>query len=543
MKKSKSKIVLSLFLVLGLVFSQAPLAFATSNSPLENSLSSGWSKGSNSSNWGWWSSPSGSSTSWFTVFPNMLADWFQALYYSITGSTSRSVSGGVSLFSKFDSLVGYVDDIESSISKVSNLPAASWFTNISSYVDGLESTLDTISSRVNTTNSRLNSVNTNLGNILSAIQNVVSDFDLTTSQGFIWTKYDGTQSTITSGTSLTDLVGMLGGASGENSAGIYSKVSNIDNYLHSSGSGYLYLSATRLLNLVNRWDANIPDIENYTAYLPNISEQSNGIHSDTSGILSRLNGNDSFAVSYIGINNSTATPMTRDNSLSTIKQNGNNFMQYISWRNQNRIGSYSNSGRDVTNLGDMVKVLNNNLVQSFNAIYSPFSWYPYQSPDYSNGNFGTDNSVIAYSLMDSLYFINRNLSSFAGRLGFMLADDSSIAAKKANANQSEAVVNGFTGSGSASASVSDFNGVKDGVSSLKSSFSSSASPSAAFTPLSGSGDNWEWFSQTTLDSLDNTVSGDNNRLFKSSVQESDTPLLDEYYSYLFDFLGVNNEPR
>lgn len=137
------------------------------------------------------------------------------------------------------------------------------------------------------------------------------------------------------------------------------------------------------------------------------------------------------------------------------------------------------------------------------------------------------------SVWRSILQYGENTSMFLSRLGFVLASDEEIEARQAAANNQEAVVDNFikpTGTGSASAS--DFADVAAAGSSIKDALDSNVSAGNAFTSLNSNSDAWNWFSQSTLNSLDSSTS--QNR--KSA--NSDTPLLDSYYSDLIETLRL-----
>lgn len=124
------------------------------------------------------------------------------------------------------------------------------------------------------------------------------------------------------------------------------------------------------------------------------------------------------------------------------------------------------------------------------------------------------------------------------KLVFMYADDDSLAAKRAESGKTQSVVNSFTGSGSSSASVSDFADVSSGLNDLKNSFSGGASPSQAFSVLGSSSESWWWFSNEVSESLDTTnsgLSGSGSRLRGASG--FDHPLYDSYLGFIFSHIG------
>ena len=115
----------------------------------------------------------------------------------------------------------------------------------------------------------------------------------------------------------------------------------------------------------------------------------------------------------------------------------------------------------------------------------------------------------------------------------MFFDDEALEAKRNNATQTTTVLNNFTGSGSASASGSDYGNIASGLSDLKGAFSGGGSSSNAFNVLGGDSDAWDWFSSEVQNDLDTTQNRDPN-LRGNSI--SSTPLLDEYYRVIREIL-------
>lgn len=391
-----------------------------------------------------------------------------------TNSRLNSIIGYV------DGIEGYIDGVESTLTSIYNkLPASSWFTNLTGYVDGLETAMSTNNSR--------------LSSILSAIQNLASDFGLETSQGYIWTKYDGTQSTITQGTSITDLLGMLGGAQGENLNGLYNN------------------------NLL--------------------------ILSDTSNILSSFSPSglliNPYFVSGYGDNNVNASP------------GGNiNFSQFGSynqlWAINANYGSYQyNSNNRALNLADYIVGLNNNIIQTAGFVKTAKTVYNSFNNDFADGSYNLNSSARAYSVMDYLFFLNREIVDFNSRIGFVYADADTIQRKQDNASLTSGALDQITGSGSAAASLSDFTSVSSGLGDIKTSVSGGASASSAFAVLNGGSNAWDWFSEDCQNDMDTTSgsSSSGSRGFKSvsSGSSSSTPLLDQYYFSVLSFLGGDSD--
>lgn len=137
------------------------------------------------------------------------------------------------------------------------------------------------------------------------------------------------------------------------------------------------------------------------------------------------------------------------------------------------------------------------------------------------------------SLWSNVRDIGSNLSLHLSRLGYVLASDEEIEARQAAADSQESVVDNFIkSSGSGSASASDFADVAAVGSNIKDALNSNVSVENAFSSLSSNSSAWDWFTQSTANSLDSTT----NQNRKSTYY--DTPLLDTYYSDLMEILKV-----
>lgn len=128
-----------------------------------------------------------------------------------------------------------------------------------------------------------------------------------------------------------------------------------------------------------------------------------------------------------------------------------------------------------------------------------------------------------------------NISMHLARLDYVLASDDEIEAREAAQDNQDAFVNDFldsNGAGSASASdIGDMSGISSGVQDV---LSTGVSPTSAFSSMGSDSSAWDWFKNDTKNALDTTSS--NRRNIKSS--DSDTPLLDNYYSDLQEKLKV-----
>lgn len=147
----------------------------------------------------------------------------------------------------------------------------------------------------------------------------------------------------------------------------------------------------------------------------------------------------------------------------------------------------------------------------------------------------TTTSLGRVSIWSDIRKIGGNLSNHLARLDYVLASDDEIAAREAAQDNQDAFVNDFldsNGAGSASASdIGDMSGISAGVQDI---LSTGVSPASAFSSMDSNSSAWDWFKNDTKNALDTTTS--NRRNIKSS--DSDTPLLDNYYSDLQEKLKV-----
>ena len=144
-------------------------------------------------------------------------------------------------------------------------------------------------------------------------------------------------------------------------------------------------------------------------------------------------------------------------------------------------------------------------------------------PDLTTTALGTSGNSFWY---DFRRFAS-NTSQHLARLDYVLASDEEIAARAAaSANQDEVVDDFISSSGSGSAKASDFADIANVGGTFKNALDSNVSAGTAFNSLSSNSQAWDWFSQTTADSLDSTQqtrSGGNS-----------TPYLDNYYRELME---------
>lgn len=513
--RKKVSIVLCLVLTLGAATSPV---FATSPDTSYFQTSSGY----------YWYQPSGSTST--VTSGTKLANLVGQLGGNLSQHLYNIYARLQNLINYVDGLEGYVDELEGYQSSLKSgwggvsiaSPSApsgysgSWYYNVlyrleiskqrlQSIIDGVSS----LSGYVDGLEGYVDGVEGSLSSILSAVEAIsISDYSsiLSTISSRINTtntRLNTTNSTLGTIDSSISVIKEVLGTSQEGSTGIWAQTT----------------SMARNLGLLQ----------------PDVSE----LLDNSDSLLSQFSNTNSFSSRFIFFG-SSALPTGRvvDYEVGVTRDFSNSQMLNINVR-----GAYGTNyifnPRDVSNLSDRLNVINNNIVQLFTSQFTPYTFYSYRSANFSNGgiksNYDSNNNIIkGYSLADLIFFLNENMISGFARLGYMLADDSALAAKQANANQESAALTGFTGSGSAAASVSDINAVKDSVGALKSATSGGASFSQAFNIFGGNSDGWSWFTQTTADSLDTTSSG--SRMLRASLSDSH-PYLDAYYSDIYSILG------
>lgn len=506
--KKKVSIVLCLVLTLGAATSPV---FATSPDTSYFQTSSGY----------YWYQPSGTTST--ITSGTKLANLVGQLGGNLSQHLYNIYARLQNLINYVDGLEGYVDDLEGYQSALKSgwggvsiaSPSApsgysgSWYYNVlyrleiskqrlQSIIDGVSS----LSGFVDGLEGYVDGVEGSLSSILSAVEGIsITDYSsvLSTISSRINTtntRLNTTNSSLGTIDSSISVIKEVLGTSQEGSTGIWAQTT----------------SMSRNLGLLQ------PDVSS-------ILVSSNSILSKLS-----VSGNiqNPIFVSGYGDNNVNGAP------------GGNiNFSEYSGfgqmWNINSNYGSYQfNSNNRSLNLADYIVGLNNNMLQIGGFVKTPKTVYNIYTNDFSDGVANLNNTARSYSVMDYLFFLNREITQFSSRVGYMFADDSALAAKQANANQENAALTGFTGSGSAAASVSDINAVKDSVGALKGATSGGASFSQAFNIFGGNSDGWSWFTQATADSLDTTSNG--SRMLRASVSDSH-PYLDAYYSDIYSILG------
>lgn len=313
--------------------------------------------------------------------------------------------------------------------------------------------------------------------------------------------------------------------------------------LNDSIKSLLYTSTGNQTTIINKLNSGIniildPTIEGYiqnsSEQLTTISGINSNIVSNTSNILSALStyvGNSVRIHRRYGVNNAIQ---------STINVNGLSVPN-MAGTDPTVIGAYSMTYGATSSNALLDFLGNSNIIANFtlSKIWTPLTQYRERQ---LNSNFewqarsDNNNNPLAYlSIADMIDDYSRMFIPMIAKLQYALADDDMIAAKRANAPQEQSVISNFTGSGDASASVSDFVGVKDSVSALKNSLSGGASYNQAFNILGGDSDGWSWFTTEVAESMDSTSNGSTRR---GSVPVS-TPYLDSYYDSIYSVIGIN----
>lgn len=405
--------------------------------------------------------------------PSAPSGYSGSWYYNVLYRLEISKQRLQSIIDGVSSLSGYVDGLEGYVDGVEGSLSSILSAVEAISISDYSSILSTISSRVNTTNTRLNTTNSTLGTIDSSIS-VIKEVLGTSQEGStgIWAQT----------TSMSRNLGL-----------IQPDISDIlDNSSH----------ILTLENWLKSFTRSNPSTELYSVSVPWRNDFSNEWRGtvDISGF---------------------AFPRLREDG---------------TWRYRSLVNSWGTNQITVLDALENLSILNNYILSFINTPYSSYTSYRYNSDTNKlaarlNSN---DSYVQLYSVQDSINDFSQAVQLPLGKLQFLLADDSSVSAKKANANQESAALTGFTGSGSAAASVSDINAVKDSVGALKGATSGGASFSQAFNIFGGNSDGWSWFTQATADSLDTTSSG--SRMLRASVSNSH-PYLDAYYSDIYSILG------
>lgn len=238
-------------------------------------------------------------------------------------------------------------------------------------------------------------------------------------------------------------------------------------------------------------------------------------------------------VDKVKIDNNTDNNFTYD---YIWKKNYTQTARPVPWINENgnldnmSINTQTRSILGYINL--LIDTINWNTAYGFKHLISGV--YNDQASNYYLYNSDlTTTSPNKISLWRDVRVIGGNLSMHLSRLAYVLASDEEIEARQAAADNQESVVDNFikpTGTGAASAS--DFADVAAVGSNIKDALNSNVSVENAFSSLSSNSSAWDWFTQSTANSLDSTT----NQNRKST--NYDTPLLDTYYSDLMEILKV-----
>lgn len=413
-----------------------------------------------------------------------IGDMFAYLGYNVSETLYYIYNAVDNLETKLDTISGKIKDYSTVLS------------NISGYIDGVEGYIDGLETALTTSNSRLNSILTSLQNIntynyTSVLNSILAN---TNYLGSIESHLDVVKSTL--GTS--------------NNNGIW---------------GSAYSSAVSLGQIQ-------PDI--------------NSIESIFNNRFDTFNLNNLSPYYITGFSNSSGTSPVytwfsdRGKAYASYFSSGN--LPFINFRSSNNTASaYTIDSTHPTSLLDYLYLLDSNSVQIATMLFSPRSYYYNVEPDYVNGSSKYRNLTRIYSISDFLSSINDNTSDFFGRIGFVIADPDTIARKKDNASKTGQVLDDFASSnGSASASVSDFTGAKDSVTSVKNGLATGTNISNILN-IYNSDDGYNFFSQTVANDINGVSSSTNSTRYKSNSDDTYyTPLLDEKMNALYSVMGVLN---
>lgn len=423
--------------------------------------------------------------------------------------------------SYLDGLEGYVDGLEGSLTSINNkLPASTWFTNISNYLDGLEAYVDGLESYVDGLENSLSQVNTKLTNLNSSIDNqgIINSLDdlytlldgdldsLKTYQNGIFTYLDNNlkPSVDSISTNLVTVQNLLGYWNGSRSVSASESVYNSSQSLNSlvpisqSISEQLVTNGGIELNTYNT----VLSLSNWlkdVVYKP-ISYVSRSVLGGT--FINSLISSDGYTITY-PVNNVNGSV-----SLQSLSGLGSNI-QYLPLFHT-----------DLLNLSQRL--------QTLGTVYN----FGYKKIDQS-----LDNSV-SLSLMDSITYGFRFLTDYLSRLAFVNADDDIISRKLDNAFVNSTALDQFTGSGSSSASGSDFIDLSDSVGAVKNGFKTNVSPSSVLGVFDNSNGYSFWSDQTRTE-LNN--SGGNRAMLRSRSDSTATPLYDQRLDYLLQLIGGDRD--
>lgn len=288
----------------------------------------------------------------------------------------------------------------------------------------------------------------------------------------------------------------------------------------ASGSGYFsnYLGSalTNLSSLLANADEQIWDTKQYLVQTKNLINDIHSIITSTDSAIEEVkvsnNPDNGFNQSYLWAKYSPTTV-------------ANSAISWFDGRSKLNQNFNAVSSSVLAQITYRLQLFSNSMVNLAVSLVGSIGSYNLTNTDLTTTALGSSSS-----LQNDVRNIGSNLSSHLARLAFVLASDEEIAARQAAAANTDQVVDDFINtSGSASASTSDFADVASAGSAMKDALSSNVSPSNAFTSLSSSSNAWDWFSQSTADSLDSSTRSNSRR-------GSSTPYLDSYYNDLLETL-------
>lgn len=374
--------------------------------------------------------------------------------------------------------------------------------------------LYTLMSNMSSGGSDLSTVNLNTTNIVKLLDGTSSGIYTLISQSTN-TKLDLIAEGIGTGSSLDNLQTKL--------SGVGAALSRIEQKLHywDNSHGRSYDAGEMIFNIMNSSNdiventSSVPAIKQDTSYIPSIN-------TNTSNILSRIDTFTKTTFRYLSKNG------TYDAEL-TFNDMGNNNVPYYSYNNGSPRVLYTGAAN--IGLQGYLDVINKNLVSVGNLIHENYAYYTVYSKD-ANGNYNAI-SRYNYSLMDVLQNINVQFGSMLAPIQYMIADANALAAKRANASQEQAALTNFTGSGSASASASDFADIASGFDSVKSGIDTNVSATNAFSVFTNS-DGYSWFSNDTMNNLNSTGS----RSRKAGSADGELTYYNNALNAIYEAMGV-----
>lgn len=374
-----------------------------------------------------------------------------------------------------------------------------------------------------------------LGLDLDAIDTHI--YDIYTRLGSVVTSLSNIDSTLTSSsTTLSNIYTSLNVTLKNILNGAASSLTSIDTKLNTSnsrlssiisnqGTIYNYLSSGDLqVSLDSEVETTISGILSNTDSLPTINSLLNSVYKKTDS--------SSFSYNY-------RRRLTDDFSSNSLTSNQSSYIIFNqSWANNRRdfrpvnVSNYS--------LYDYLFLI----LRNFNSLeMGLFTVDTIYRSNIIDSSLTSSTNYYFGSLADFLNVIINEWDNPLKSLAFVLADENSVQLKKDNSSLASGIYDDFSGSGSNAASLSDVQLLSSGASDLKDSVSG-VSASGVFGVLSD-GDSWGWFSNAVKNDMDSVSSSNSQvrvmRSSRSSDRSVSLSLYDQYYSDLYDLLGLNGD--